>query len=272
MLVVRYNHNQETLLELSRTEKYVRCITMLDSVRDIREMPRQYKEVINKVEVARNFNQDWLELFLNNVPYPPVRWIVKALTGYIPLTERARKELIMLVLSIITQEDGTNAITSFNNEKAAINASPTGAEVVTVTEEFLGEFTKANLARIFNILVPEDQQITAFANKADGVKRVVKAAKIYVAANKPEKVTKTKTSTVPREKKHGAVAIVHETCEANPGMERKELIALLEGMGINKSTAATQIQVYRKTHPENAPMKVEKKTKTSAESETPTES
>ena len=63
---------------------------------------------------------------------------------------------------------------------------------------------------------------------------------------------KTKKEQVPSKPStvENPVKVVHETCEkmtkANPKVARKEIMAALIAKGVNKFTAATQIQKWRK--------------------------
>ena len=179
-MIVRYNHNNETILELSRTAKHARCICLLEHVLDIREMRLEYKTLIghgvNKTEIPGHFDKDWAEL-----GYSPVRWALKKLTGYLPLTERAKRSLAMLVLSIFTNENGTE-IKKFDELEAAVQASPAGAEVVCIQDKELFALSNTDLCRLHNALVPEDKHVKKFATKADAVKRFKAVAEEFAAS------------------------------------------------------------------------------------------
>lgn len=66
-------------------------------------------------------------------------------------------------------------------------------------------------------------------------------AKRYVSKTDPDsKYHNRERSTVQK-----PVAIVHSICAANPGLARKEIIALCLAQGVNKNTAATQYSMFQ---------------------------
>jgi hypothetical protein len=182
-MLVRRNHTSETLLELSRTDKKVRCVTLLQHEYDVRNLDLIYTELVgfntSKKLITYHFDKQWPQL-----DYSPIRWAIKMLIGYIPLTARAKKELVMLILSIFTQ-NGTTAVNKFNDLDTAVQASPAGAEVVKVEQEELFGLSGSDLVRLFNSIVPEDKHIKKFATKVDAVRRFTEAAEAY-AATLPE--------------------------------------------------------------------------------------
>lgn len=103
--LVRINAERRILVEVSRTRTKVRCIT---PERDVRLLPLVYTEWYgsgpNKVARERRFDEEWLPLTSSSgEPYPVerclFRWLELDNNRTAPLTERARKEITMLIVT-----------------------------------------------------------------------------------------------------------------------------------------------------------------------------
>lgn len=107
----------------------------------------------------------------------------------------------------------------------------------------LGSYAQAPTIRAAKMTKAQEKKA---ASKAEPKKAVPSMADLKPDAKKAaiEKLTPKKKPTVT--KKDGPVARVHAICEANWGSARKDVIALCVKAGINKFTARTQYQVFKK--------------------------
>jgi hypothetical protein len=226
------NINNQMLIELSRTDKRVRVITLLQECRDIREIPLICSELIGSGDKRRTiltvFDKDWRPVPSSEkgIDYPvekaAMKWLDADFNHHIPLTERAKKELVMLILAILNSE-----IQKFATIDAAVQACPTGTEVIDF-EDFpcMAQFSNGDLVRLYNLMVTEDKHITKFTDKATGLKRLTAAAQAY-AATLPEKKNKVKKKNTmqkvgDKEKLRAAIIAADKN-----GMTVDEMVTLL---------------------------------------------
>lgn len=154
---VLVNSNRKTCIELSRTEKYARCLMTLDNVsRDIRKLPLIKKELKgfgeNKIWVETRFDKEWVPVLHNNELYPVRTAIFKALNNkYIPLTERARKELVMaLIISEL------KVIDSGQDAHNLLTKAPENSSFIEKPEDLVEAFNPQELGTIYKSLGAED--------------------------------------------------------------------------------------------------------------------
>jgi hypothetical protein len=109
-------------------------------------------------------------------------WLDYSNRNYIPLSERG-KEIIMLVISILREK--AKLIGKFTTIKAALEASPEGAEIIQVPKDLDG-FSLVALTEIHNIVAPEGKKMKGFPNKKAAIERIEKVAKEVPAAGAAE--------------------------------------------------------------------------------------
>lgn len=242
MAHVIVNSNREVAIELSRTAKHVRCVVKLEnSTRDVRNLPLSYGELIgsgvNKILTTRHFDKEWQPLTTGAEPYPVKNCILKMLLAqnYIPLTERARKELIMVL--VISKE--FQVIAKFEDEafKQAVNAAPEGGYVVKNAEELVDKeagFTKSDLIAMHNSIAPAEQHL---GEKPKATKEEI-AHKIFeLAQNMVEEKPKQKPASSGEGVKK--VGIKKQIRELLTKGERFTLEELVEKFGDDKKTSIT---------------------------------
>jgi hypothetical protein len=241
MAKVLRNSNGVIAIELSRTEKRSRCILTMDTCRDVREIPLEEKIALGNGEqrrtIIQKFDQTWhqapdTEGFDYPVEKAALYWLE---SRYIPLTPRAKKELVMLVLAFLKE----NVIGKFADTDTAIAAVPEGTEVVSFPED-LTDLSNSELTRFYNIMVPTEKKITRFANKGEALSRLQQTAEEYANAM-PEFAPRTHTPRV-----EGAVHKIRAIINENLDKPRKDVIQMCVDAGYNKATATTQYGAIHK--------------------------
>lgn len=242
MAHVIVNSNREVGIELSRTAKHVRCVVKLENnTRDVRNLPLSYGELIgngvNKILATRYFDKEWKPLIEGTELYPVKNCILKILSSqkYIPLTERARKELIMVL--VISKE--FQVIARFEDEafKQAVNSAPEGGYVVKNAEELVDKeagFTKADLIAMHNSIAPAEQRLgeKPKATKEEIAHKIFELSKSLVE----EKPKQKPASSGEGVKKVGIKKQIRDLLVKG---ERFTLEELVEKFGDDKKTSIT---------------------------------
>lgn len=181
---------------------------------------------------------------LTPVEYDSRRLAKRWLDGekYIPLTERA-KEILMNVICINKRgEEGAKFLGRFDDLTGALDACPTGCEVINVPEDLDG-FSLVALTEIYNMIVPQGKRVKGFGDKKTASARIEKAVGKIDGHGAPPTVKKQRE---PREKgQKTAREILREFLVVGKEFTVDEVATLLD---TTKSNAATTLQLL-KTRP-----------------------
>lgn len=216
---VKKNFHNNITLELRRTATLV---TAICNDKKTRRVVQIKAEVFDKE--YQDFDYDAAKL--------AEKWL-KA-EGLIHLTERSKKELIMIIVLAAGKDQVLGRF-----EDAALAAACTPETAVSTTETTLAEdLNEKEMVALYNKYAPADKQITG---RVKGGKTLF-APKLWDLIKDIDLTPVVGTV----KKGDGPVAKAHLIFASNPGKSRKELIQLCVAAGINKATATTQYGAFHK--------------------------
>ena len=242
MATVRRDNEGHCIIELGRNTKKVRCIVRLETVYDVREFRLEEKELVgkgvDKVTVTHLFDKEYTPVTNpDGSDYPVKKCAMKYMSNqYTPCTDRARRELMILVLN-----SELNLVAKFAADQmsTALETGPEGGYVLCTPEELAEEHTEKDLITIFNNLCkPEEQIVGRFkAGKAKLAEFIYELAK--QTDLKPVALPQT------REKKQSGQIVA----------KKEKVISMYKALKNEKhhgSSLRTKVYLELEKHPEGA--------------------
>lgn len=136
---VLINHERRIMVEVLRTKTKVRCVT---PERDLRWLPVEWSEHVGKVFIRKEFDRVWQPYTDHTVEQVIFKWLEAHNRNHIPLTERARKELIMVLVTTAEHK----FVAKFADMETALKSVATGNLVYAAVEEMVETLTGKDLA------------------------------------------------------------------------------------------------------------------------------